>query len=71
MDAKEKEKMLESVRKQFMSMSSDIKDLLKDEWAGSIKNLEGEKKKAENTRKENLAKARDDAKQIALIEKEH
>lgn len=38
-------------------MSSDIKDLLKNEWAGSIDNLQNDKKKAENERKENLQKA--------------
>jgi hypothetical protein len=31
-------------------MHADIKDLLKNEWAGSIQTLEGQKKKAENDR---------------------
>jgi len=41
-------------------MSTDIKDLLKNEWAGSITNLETEKKKAESDRQESLKKAKDD-----------
>ena len=41
-------------------MQSDIKDLLKNEWAGTINSLEGEKKKAESDRQENLKKAKND-----------
>jgi hypothetical protein len=40
----EKEKLLDGVRKMALSMQTDIKDLLKNEWAGDITNLEGEKK---------------------------
>ena len=47
----EKEKLLDGVRKMALSMQTDIKDLLKNEWAGNINNLEGEKKKAENDHK--------------------
>ena len=56
----EKEKLLDGVRKMAMSMQTDIKDLLKNEWAGNINNLEGEKKKAESAHKENLLKAKND-----------
>ena len=59
-EVEEKEQILEGVRKMAMSMQSDIKDLLKNEWAGSINNLEGEKKKAESERQESLKKAKDD-----------
>lgn len=52
-------------------MSSDIKDLLKNEWGNSINNLESEKQKAEKEKKENLVKAKDDSKKIAAIEREH
>jgi hypothetical protein len=52
-------------------MSTDIKDLLKNEWAGSINNLETEKKIAESKKKESMAAAADDSKKIAQIEKEH
>ena len=41
-------------------MQSDIKDLLKNEWGGAINSLEGEKKKAESDRQENLKKAKND-----------
>lgn len=67
----EKEKLLTSVRQYAISMTSDIKDLLKNEWAGSIDNLEGQKKKAEMERKENLTKAKDDEKKIKAIEQEY
>ena len=43
-----------------LSMQTDIKDLLKNEWAGNISNLEGEKQTAEKDRKENLLKAKND-----------
>ena len=59
------------MRQYAISMSSDIKDLLKNEWAGTIQSLEGEKKKAENERKENIQKAKNDAAAIQAIEKEH
>ena len=36
-------------------MQSDIKDLLKNEWAAGLKTLENEKEKAENQRKDKLA----------------
>ena len=52
-------------------MQSDIKDLLKNEWEGTINTLETEKKKAENEKKENLANAKNDTKKMAAIEKEH
>ena len=67
----EKEKLLAGVRQYAITMSTDIKDLLKNEWAGSINSLETEKEKAEKDRKENLSKAKDDSKKIAHIEKEH
>lgn len=35
-DAGEKQKILDGVRKMAVTMQSDIKDLLKNEWAGSI-----------------------------------
>lgn len=70
-EVKEKEKMLAGVREFALSMSTDIKDLLKDEWTGTIKNLEGDKKKEETSRKDKIEKARGDAKQIAAIEREH
>jgi len=35
-EADEKQKILEGVRKMAVTMQSDIKDLLKNEWAGSI-----------------------------------
>ena len=41
-------------------MSSDIKDLLKNEWAGSINTLQSEKKKAEAARGESLLAAKND-----------
>lgn len=47
----EKEKMLAGVRQYAISMSSDIKALLNNEWAGTIKNLEGEKNRAESEAK--------------------
>jgi len=36
----EKEKILSGVRKFALSMQTDIKDLLKNEWEGTIKTLE-------------------------------
>lgn len=56
----EKEKMMDDVRKNFLNMQTGIKDLLKNELGGSINNLEGEKKKAETTHKENILKAKND-----------
>lgn len=35
-EAEEKQKILDGVRKMAVTMQSDIKDLLKNEWAGSI-----------------------------------
>lgn len=67
----EKEKLLAGVRQYALSMSSDIKDLLKNEWAGTIKSLEGEKKKAETDRAAGLLQAKNDAKAVQAIEKEH
>ena len=52
-------------------MQSDIKDLLKNEWAGMITDIEGEKAKAEIQRKDNLMKAKNDTAATAQIEKEH
>jgi len=49
-EVEEKASILDGVRKYALSMQSDIKDLLKNEWAGTINNLETEKKKAENDR---------------------
>jgi len=63
--------MLAGVREYALSMSTDIKDLLKNEWAGSIKSLETQKSKAESDKKEKLSKAQNDSKQVAAIEKEH
>ena len=54
-----------------VTMQSDIKDLLKNEWAGSIQTLEGEKLKAEHDRKESLKVAKNDEKAVLAIEKEH
>jgi len=59
-DVAEKQQILDGVRKYALSMQSDIKDLLKNEWAGTINSLEGEKKKAESDRQENLKKAKND-----------
>ena len=67
----EKEKMMDDVRKNFLSMQTGIKDLLKNELGGTINNLEGEKKKAETAHKENILKAKNDQKAIQAIEKEH
>jgi len=47
-----------------ISMQSDIKDLLKNEWEGTINTLEDEKKNAENEKKANLANAKNDSKKI-------
>ena len=52
-------------------MQSDIKDLLKNEWEGTINTLETEKKKAETDKQKDLANAKNDAKKIQSIEKEH
>ena len=52
-------------------MKSDIQDLLKNEWADSIKNLESDKKKAESEKTENIKKAKDDKQAVLAIEKEH
>lgn len=70
-EVEEKAQILEGVRKMALGMQSDIKDLLKNEWAGSINSLESEKKKAESDRQESLKKAKDDSKAIQSIEKEH
>ena len=43
----------------------------RDKTAGSISNLETEKIKAENERKENLIKAKNDEKAVQNIEKEY
>lgn len=59
------------MRKQYVTMSSDIKDLLKNEWAGMINDIEGEKAKAEMQRKDSLLKAKNDTQATAQIEKEH
>lgn len=67
----EKEKILNGVRKMAISMQSDIKDLLKNEWEGTINSLESEKKKAETEKQTNLANAKNDQKKIQAIEKEH
>lgn len=67
----EKEKILNGVRKMAISMQSDIKDLLKNEWEGTINTLESEKKKAETDKQKDLANAKNDAKKILAIEKEH
>jgi hypothetical protein len=67
----EKEKLLAGVRQYAINMSSDIKDLLKNEWGSSINSIEKEKKKAENDLKENIQKAGVDPKKLAAIEREH
>lgn len=41
-------------------MSTDIKDLLKNEWAGAIKSLEGEKSQAETDVKTKISQAKND-----------
>ena len=66
-----KEKIMDEVRKHALAMQTDIKDLLKNEWAGTIKSLESEKEKAEDDKKNNLAKAKNDTKAIQEIEKQH
>jgi hypothetical protein len=50
-------------------MLSDMQE--RDKTAGSINNLETEKIKAENERKENLIKAKNDEKAVQNIEKEY
>lgn len=70
-EAEEKQKILDGVRKMAVTMQSDIKDLLKNEWAGSIQTLEGEKVKAEIDRRESLKVAKNDEKAVLVIEKEH
>lgn len=67
----EKEKMLAGVRQYAISMSSDIKALLNNEWAGAIKSLEGEKSRAETDVKAKIMSAKNDQKLIQAIEKEH
>lgn len=67
----EKEKFLNSVRQYAINMGSDLKDLLKNEWAGEINNIEDEKKKAQKDHKEKLIMAKDDTKKTAAIEREH
>lgn len=62
---------MDEVRKHALAMQTDIKDLLKNEWAGTIKSLESEKEKAEDDKKNNLAKAKNDTKAIQEIEKQH
>lgn len=54
-----------------VTMQSDIKDLLKNEWAGNIQTLEGEKAKAEIAVREKIKTANNDEKAINAIEKEH
>jgi len=54
-----------------VTMQSDIKDLLKNEWAGSIQTLEGEKAKAEIDVREKVRVAGNDEKAILAIEREH
>ena len=70
-EVNEKARLLEDVRKQYVTMSADIKDLLKNEWAGMITNIEGEKAKAEIQRKDSLRLAKNDTQATAQIEKEH
>lgn len=70
-EAEEKQKILDGVRKMAVTMQSDIKDLLKNEWAGSIQTLEGEKVKAEHDRRESLRVAKNDEKAVLAIEREH
>lgn len=67
----EKEKLLAGVRQYAINMSSDIKDLLKNEWGNSINSIENQKKKAESDLKENIQKAGVDPKKLAAIEREH
>jgi hypothetical protein len=67
----EKEKLLAGVREYAINMSTDIKDLLKNEWGNSINSIETQKQTAEKDRKENIVKAKDDSKKVASIEKEH
>lgn len=70
-EAGEKQKILDGVRKMAVTMQSDIKDLLKNEWAGNIQTLEGEKAKAEIAVREKIKTANNDEKAINAIEKEH
>ena len=60
---------MEDVRKHALTMQTDIKDLLKNEWAGTIKSLEDEKNKAETDKKAQISNAKNDSKAIQEIEK--
>lgn len=62
---------MEDVRKHALTMQTDIKDLLKNEWAGTIKSLEDEKNKAETDKKAQISNAKNDSKAIQEIEKSH
>ena len=63
-EALEKEKVLRAVKQQALTMSTDIKDLLKNEWAGIIKSIEGEKEQAETDHKKNISSAKNDQKAV-------
>ena len=62
---------MDDVRKHALAMQTDIKDLLKNEWAETLKSLDSEKIKAESDKKANIAKAKNDSKAIQEIEKQH
>ena len=70
-EQQEKEKMLASVRQFAVTMGSDLKDLLKNELGSQMTELQSEKKRAETDRAEKIQRAKDDSKQLALIEREH
>ena len=62
---------MDDARKHALAMQTDIKDLLKNEWAETLKSLDSEKIKAESDKKANIAKAKNDSKAIQEIEKQH
>ena len=68
-DVNEKAKVIDGVRQHYVSMTTDIKDLLKNEWSTMITDLESQKSKAEASRRERLAGASDE--QTKIVEKEH
>ena len=43
---------MDDVRKHALAMQTDIKDLLKNEWAETLKSLDSEKIKAESEKKQ-------------------
>ena len=58
----EKTKILDDVRKMHVTMQTELQGLLKGELAGMINDLEGEKTKASNERREKLSNSKNDEK---------